>query len=136
MKTSPPLRAVLDAGIPLGGGTDAMRVASYNPYEALHWYLTGHTMSGRPTRNAANLLSREEALRIYTIGAAWFSFEEDLRGSLEPGKLADVVVLNKDYFSIPEDEIPGIEPDLTVVGGKVVWSSPAVNLATARLQPA
>ena len=136
MKTSPPLRAVLDAGIPLGGGTDAMRVASYNPYEALHWYLTGYTMSGRPTRNAENLLSREEALRIYTIGAAWFSFEENLRGSLDPGKLADVVVLDKDYFHIPEDEIPSIQPDLTVVGGKIVWRSPALDTAAIPLQPA
>ncbi|WP_157247124.1 amidohydrolase [Nonomuraea typhae] len=119
---APPLRALLDAGVPLGGGTDAMRVASYLPFTALHWYVSGKEIGGRRIRAAGNLLTREEALRIYTHGAAWFSFEEHERGRLQPGMRADLTVLDRDYFTIPEDEIPQIGVELTVVDGRRTWT--------------
>lgn len=125
LASAPPLRALLNAAVPVGGGTDAMRVASYNPFAALHWYITGLTVTGQRTRDDTNRLTREEALRLYTRSGAWFSFEEEERGSLEPGKLADVAVLDSDYMSIPEEEIPEIGADLTVLGGRVVWASSA-----------
>jgi predicted amidohydrolase YtcJ len=85
-------------------GSDAMTATSYHPFEHPHWYLTGHTMGGTPTLSEENLLSRQEALRGYTLGSAWFSFEETERGSLEPGKIADLVVLSGDYFTVPSSK--------------------------------
>ncbi|MFI9552994.1 amidohydrolase [Nonomuraea endophytica] len=122
---APPLRALLDAGVPVGGGTDAMRVASYRPFTAMHWYVSGREIGGKRIRAADNLLTRAEALRICTSGSAWFSFEEHQRGRLEPGLRGDLVVLDKDYFTVPEDEIAGIGAELTVVGGVPVWAGPA-----------
>lgn len=123
MAFAPPLRAVMNAEVALAAGTDAMRVASYNPFEALHWYITGLTATGNPTRDERNTLSREEALELYTRGGAWFSFEETKRGCLEPGMLADIAVLDKDYLSIPLEQIPEIGVDLTLLGGTVAWAS-------------
>lgn len=123
MAGAPPLREIMSSQVPLAAGTDAMRVASYKPFEALHWYITGLTATGEPTRDEENRLTRQEALELYSRGGAWFSFEERERGSLEVGKLADVVVLDKDYLSIPVDEIPTIGVDLTLLGGKVVWAA-------------
>ena len=124
MRTSPPLRAILNAGVPLGGGTDALRVASYLPFTALRWYTDGLSVSGQRTRDDANLLSREEALRAYTAAGAWFSFEEQSRGTLEPGRLADLAVLSGDYFSVPAEEIADLKSELTLLGGEPVWSAP------------
>ncbi|WP_158895766.1 amidohydrolase [Amycolatopsis anabasis] len=120
----PPLRRLVDAGVRVGGGTDAMRVAAYHPFTALHWYVTGRTVSGRRLSDPRNLLTREAALRLYTCEAAWFSFEESSRGRLQPGMLADLVVLDRDYFAVPEDEIPQVRADATLVGGRPTWTSP------------
>jgi predicted amidohydrolase YtcJ len=128
----PPLRRLLDAGVPVGGGTDAMRVASYHPFTALHWYVTGRTVSGRRLSDEANLLSRVEALRAYTHEAAWFSFEEHSRGRLLPGMLADLAVLDRDYLSVDEDEIPAVRSELTLVGGRPTWTSSAFDGAFAQ----
>jgi len=131
MRTAPPLRAILNAGVPLGGGTDALRVAPYLPFTALRWYTDGLSVSGQRTRDDANLLSREEALRAYTAAGAWFSFEEKTRGSLEPGRLADLAVLRGDYFSVPIEELANLESELTLLGGEPVWSAPTFSgLAT------
>lgn len=121
----PPLRSLLDAGVPVGGGTDAMRVASYDPFTALHWYVSGQTVSGRRVSAEGNLLTRVEALRAYTHDAAWFSFEERDRGRLQPGMLADLVVLDRDYFTVPTAEIPAVRPELTLVGGRPTWTAEA-----------
>ena len=110
-------------GIPVGAGTDATRVASYNPWVSLYWLVTGKTVGGTPLYPEANRLDRAEALRRYTLGSAWFSGEEDKKGAIAPGQLADLAVLSADYFSVPEEEIKGIESVLTMVGGKIVYAA-------------
>ena len=120
---APPIRRMLAMGIPVGAGTDATRVASYNPFVSLYWLVAGKTVGGVALYPEANRLDRTEALRRYTVGSAWFSGEEDKKGSIEVGKLADLAVLSADYFSVPEEEIKRIESVLTVVGGKVVYGA-------------
>src|SRR4051794_2907916 len=120
---TPPVPKMLGMGIPVGVGTDATRVASYNPWVSLYWMVAGKTVGGTPLYPEANRLGRAEALRRYTLGSAWFSGEEDKKGALAPGHLADLAVLSADYFSVPEEEIKGIESVLTLVGGKVVHAA-------------
>jgi hypothetical protein len=120
---SPPVRRMLGMGVPVGAGTDATRVASYNPWVSLYWLVAGKTVGGTALYPDANRLDRTEALLRYTVGSAWFSGEEDRKGSVEAGKLADLAVLSLDYFSVPEEEIKRIESVLTVVGGKVVYAA-------------
>lgn len=118
---SPPIARMLKAGVPVGAGTDATRVASYNPFLALYWLVAGKTVGGTPLYPEANRLDRMEALRLFTVGSAWFSGEDDKKGTIEAGKLADLAVLSADYFCVPEEQIKGLESVLTVVGGKVVY---------------
>lgn len=118
---APPLAKMLVAGIPVGAGTDATRVASYNPWIALHWLVTGKTVGGATLYPQANRLDRMAALRLYTVGSSWFSSEDGKKGAIVPGQLADLAVLSADYFSIPEEEIKRLESMLTMVGGKVVY---------------
>ena len=113
----------LKAGVHVGAGTDAHRVASYNPFVALQWLVDGRTVSGAPMRAPSETPSREQALRLYTLGSAWFSFDEDKRGSIEVGKLADFAVLDQDYFAVPAERIGRTVSLLTVVGGKVVHAA-------------
>jgi predicted amidohydrolase YtcJ len=120
---SPPIRRMLAMGIPVGAGTDATRVASHNPFVSLYWLVAGKTVGGAALYPEANRLDRAEALRRYTVGSAWFSGEEDTKGTVEVGKLADLAVLSADYFSVPEEEIKRIESVLTFVGGKVVYGA-------------
>jgi hypothetical protein len=120
---APPLRDILDLGIPVGAGTDSTRVTAYNPWISLWWLITGGSFDGAPPRHERQRLTRMEALRLYTSGSAWFSFDEDELGTLEPGKLADLVVLSGDFFTVPESAIPGLEAVLTIVGGKPVYRS-------------
>jgi len=120
---TPPLRRMLELGIPVGAGTDATRVASYNPWVSLYWLVTGKTVGGVPMYPDKNRLSREEALRLYTQGSSWFSGESGKKGAIAVGQLADFIALTDDYFSVPEEGIKGIESVLTVVGGKVVHAT-------------
>lgn len=120
---TPPVRRMLDLGIPVGAGTDATRVASYNPWLSLYWLVSGNTIGGASLYTGANRLSREEALRLYTQGSSWFSGESGKKGTIAIGQLADVTALTEDYFSVPEEKIKGIESVLTIVGGKVVYGA-------------
>ena len=117
---TPPVRRMLQMGVPVGAGTDATRVASYNPWTSLSWLVTGRTVGGTPLYPDANLLSREEALRLYTVGSAWFSREETVKGQITPGQHADLAVLTEDYFTVPPQRIRAIESLLTIVAGKPV----------------
>jgi predicted amidohydrolase YtcJ len=120
---APPLRTALQLGLHVGGGTDANRVMSYNPFVSLKWMTDGRTVDGITTRAASELVSREEALRIYTKGSAWFTFDDDRRGTLEPGRLADLAVLDKDYLTVPADELGSLTALLTMVGGRIVYAA-------------
>ncbi|MBR0851578.1 amidohydrolase [Bradyrhizobium diazoefficiens] len=129
-RSMPPIVTALRAGVHVGAGTDAHRVASYNPFVALQWMLDGKTVGGLSTRGPDETPSREEALRLYTIGSAWFCFDETRRGTLETGKLADFAVLDRDFMSVPVEEIGGTASLLTVVGGSVVYA--AATFASAK----
>jgi predicted amidohydrolase YtcJ len=133
-KRTPPIRRMLDLGIPVGAGTDATRVASYNPWVALYWLVSGNTVGGLSLYDDKNRLERHEALRQYTLGSAWFSGEETAKGTIAAGQLADLAVLSTDYFSVPEAEIKGIQSLLTTVDGRIVYAAgPFGSVAPAEL---
>ena len=117
---TPPFARMLQMGLPVSAGTDATRVASYNPWVSLAWLTTGRTLGGTRLYPTRNLLDRETALRLWTEKVGWFSNEAGKKGQIVPGQLADFAVLDRDYFSVPEDEIRHITAMLTGVGGKVV----------------
>ncbi len=119
-RRAPPIRRMLEAGITVGAGTDATRVASYNPWIGLYWLVTGRTVGGYRIYDADNRLDREIALRLWTEGSSWFSGDEAVKGRIAPGCLADLAVLSRDYFSVPEEDIKDIRSVLTVVGGRIV----------------
>ena len=120
---TPPIAKMLKMGVPVGAGTDATRVASYNPWVSLYWMVAGKTVGGASLYPESNRLERIEALRRFTVGSAWFSGDETKKGAIVPGQLADLAVLSDDYFSVPEDKIKELESVLTVVDGRVVYAA-------------
>jgi hypothetical protein len=122
-RACPPIRQILAAGIPVGAGTDGTRVASYHPWTCLDWLVTGKTVGGTQITAKEGLLSREEALRLYTQGSAWFSGESGKKGQLAVGQFADLAVLSDDYLTCPDDAIRRIESVLTVCDGKIVHAA-------------
>jgi predicted amidohydrolase YtcJ len=119
----PPVNTAKRIGVVVGAGTDAHRVASYNPFTALQWFLDGKTVGGAAIRGPEEAPSRAGALQFYTMGSAWFSHDEKMRGSIEVGKSADLAVLSKDYMTVPIDQVGGVESLLTMVGGKIVFAA-------------
>jgi hypothetical protein len=119
---SPPIRRMLAAGVPVGAGTDATRVASYNPWVSLSWLVTGKTIGGLSLYPAANRLDRETALRLWTEANTWFSSEPGKKGQIKSGQLADLAVLSDDYFSVSDESIADITSVLTLLGGKPVYA--------------
>jgi predicted amidohydrolase YtcJ len=122
-KRTPPIRRMLEMGIPVGAGTDATRVSSYNPFLSLYWLITGKTVGGLTLYTEENQFDRGEALKLYTVGSSWFSTEDGKKGAVALGQLADLAVLSADYFSVPEEEIKQLESVLTMVGGKIVYAT-------------
>jgi predicted amidohydrolase YtcJ len=133
---TPPIQAMLAAGLPVGAGTDATRVASYNPWVSLWWLVSGRTVGGLEMYPPANRLDRETALRLWTEGSAWFSSEAGRKGRIAQGQLADLVVLSEDYMSVDEPRIRHIESVLTVVGGNVVHGADGYQGMAPPLPPA
>ena len=133
---SPPIRRMLAAGVPVGAGTDATRVASYNPWIGLHWLVTGKTVGGLRLYDESGRLDRTEALRLWTEGSAWFSSESGKKGRLALGQLGDVAVLSDDYFTIGEDAIKNLTSVLTVVGGRIVHADRPFESFAPPLPPA
>jgi predicted amidohydrolase YtcJ len=120
---TPRLRYLVNSGIPLAMTTDGFRASSFNPWIGISWMVTGKSVSGSEILAKDNRLSRVEALKLYTSGPAWFVHEEHEKGRIVPGNLADFVLLSKDYFTIPDDEIKTISSVLTIVDGRVVFGA-------------
>ena len=117
----PPLRDIQDSGLIWGLGTDATIVAHYQPFISLGWAVSGLNLAGDPVLDQT--VTREEALIAHTRSNAYLFFQEGNLGTLEAGKLADLVVLDRDYLTVPADEIKDIQPVLTMIGGRVVFES-------------
>ena len=119
-KKAPPIKDILDLGIPLGSGTDATRVSSFNPWVSMYWKVSGKTVGGLKHMEG---LPREKALYLMTKGAAWFSREEEVKGDISVGEVADFAVLSEDYFQIAEERIKNIQSVMTVTEGMIVHGS-------------
>lgn len=122
-EATPPIAKMLAKGIRVSAGTDATRVASYNPWVSLAWLVTGKTVGGMRIYPQRNCFDRETALRMWTENVTWFSNEEGKKGRIQVGQFADLIVPDRDYFSCAEDEIADTTSDLTMVGGKVVYGA-------------
>jgi predicted amidohydrolase YtcJ len=133
---APPIARMLQAGVQVGAGTDATRVASYNPWVSLAWLVTGKTIGGLSLYPQRNRLDREQALRLWTEANAWFSSEVGKKGQIKVGQYADLAVLSADYLAVPEEEIQHIESVLTVLGGKVVHGADDFASLAPPLAPA
>ncbi|HLA31285.1 MAG TPA: amidohydrolase [Pseudomonas sp.] len=118
---TPPIQRMLAEGVPVGAGTDATRVSSYNPWTSLYWLVSGKTVGGLALYPQG--LPRETALQLFTHGSAWFSSEQGKKGQIKVGQLADLIALSADFFSVEEEAIKWIESVLTIVDGKVVYGA-------------
>lgn len=134
-ENSPPITTMLKMGVPVGAGTDATRVASYNPWVSLYWLVAGKTVGGTSLYREANKLERHEALKLWTQGSAYFSNEEKVKGALIEGQYADLAVLSQDYFVVFEEEIKNITSILTMVDGKIVYASDIFSHLDTPLPP-
>lgn len=121
-RRAPPIKTGLKLGVMVAGGTDSDQVAPYNPFVSIKWLLDGKGIDGAVLRGPEESPDREEALRMYTINAAWFTFDDGKRGNLEVGKYADLAVLSADYMTVPVEQVGDITSLLTLVGGKAVWA--------------
>ena len=122
-EATPPVARMLQKGVKVSAGTDATRVASYNPWVALAWLVTGRTIGGLRIYPQRNCLDRETALRMWTENVTWFSNEEGKKGRIEVGQLADLIVPDRDYFTCAESDIADTVSELTIVGGSIVYAA-------------
>ncbi|CDZ29066.1 amidohydrolase [Neorhizobium galegae] len=130
---TPRLRMLVDSGMPLAMTTDAFRAATFNPWVGISWMVSGKSVSGSEVLAYDNRLSRTEALKLFTTGAAWFMKTESEMGQIAPGNLADFAVLDRDYFSVPEDQIKSVSSVLTVMGGRVVFGAQDYSALSPKL---
>ncbi|WP_058357093.1 amidohydrolase [Vitreoscilla massiliensis] len=133
---TPPIKRMLELGVPVGAGTDATRVASYNPWVCLYWLTTGKTLGGLSLYEDSCLLDRQTALALWCKGSAWFSGEQALKGAVVEGEFADLAVLSDDYFQVEPENIQWIESVLTVLGGRVVYAAAEFKHDDPALPPA
>ncbi|MEJ8812712.1 amidohydrolase [Variovorax ureilyticus] len=122
-EATPPVKRMLEMGVKVSAGTDATRVASYNPWVSLSWLVTGKTVGGMQITPQRNLIDRETALRMWTEKVTWFSNEEGRKGSIQAGQMADLIVPDRDFFACAESEIADTTSLLTIVGGRVVYGA-------------
>lgn len=133
---TPPVKRMLEMGLPVTLGTDATRVNSYNPWQAIYWLVSGRTIGGTVLYPEERRLDRLAALRLMTEGGTWFSRETGKKGVLKPGAFADIAVLERDYFTVPEDDIQDLTSVLTIVAGKVVYGGSSYASLAPPLPPA
>ena len=133
---TPPIRKMLKMGIPVGGGTDATRVSSYNPWYSIHWLATGKSRGGRQMYGDDNILTRDEALQLWTTGSSWFTGDYGRKGAIQKGQLADFSILNQDVMTVPDALIPRTHAKLTAVGGKIVHAYDAFEKFAPKAIPA
>ncbi|HEY3657782.1 MAG TPA: amidohydrolase [Steroidobacteraceae bacterium] len=133
---TPPIQRMLRSGLPVGAGTDATRVASYNPWVSLAWLVTGMTVGGLRLYPTSQTLDREQALRLWTEANTWFSGEGGKKGQIKVGQLADLAVLSDDYFNVADDRIADITSVLTLLGGRPVHASGDFSNLAPPLPPA
>jgi hypothetical protein len=115
----------MDSGIHVGAGSDSAQISTFDPWLMIYYMVTGKTAGGQLV-NAGQQLTRAEAIRLYTAENGWFFHEEDKMGTIESGKLGDVVVLSGDYFDpnkVSDEGIRQLKSVLTVVGGRVVYDA-------------
>jgi len=120
----PPYRTILDSGVHAGAGSDAAAVSVFDPWLEIYYMVTGKNSAGELI-NPGQQITRSEALRLYTAENGWYTHEEDQLGTIEPGKLGDLVVLSDDFFDakkVPDESIKKLHSVLTVVGGQVVYN--------------
>ena len=123
----PPFKFIADSGIHAGMSSDGMQIAPMNPW--LHMYYATTGLNARHVQiNPNQQITRQEVLELYTKRNGWFLREEEQLGSIEEGKLADLVVLNSDYFTVPDEDLKGIRSVLTVVDGKIVYDAGVLRL--------
>ncbi|MGH8559981.1 MAG: amidohydrolase family protein [Methylococcales bacterium] len=132
---TPPIRNMLAMGVPVGTGTDATRVSSFNPWVSLYWLVSGKTVGGTALSDEKNCLTREQALRLYTSGSAWFSGEQQQKGTLSLGQFADLTVLSEDFMTIEVETIKQLVSVMTVVGGNIVYANQDFKLYDPPLPP-
>ncbi len=125
-ESTPPIKKMLEMEVPVGGGSDATRVSSYNPWVSMYWLTVGKTVGGLQLYTDTRL-DRNTALELYTKGSAWFSQEQQKKGDIQVGMFADLAVLDQDYFTIDDEEIKNIEAEMTVVDGKIVYAKGAFS---------
>jgi hypothetical protein len=135
-EATPPVARMLEKGVKVSAGTDATRVASYNPWVSLAWLVTGRTVGGLRIYPQRNCLDRETALRMWTENVTWFSNEEGNKGRIEAGQLADLTVPDRDYFACAESEIADTVSELTIVGGRIVYAAGTFTSLDAPPPPA
>lgn len=134
-QASPPVKRMLELGIPVGLGTDGTRVASYNPWVALYWLTTGKTFGNTPVMAKENTLDRLSALKLLSTGGYSLIKQDDAKGKIKEGYFADLIILDRDYFSIPEQEIKSITSNLTIVDGKIVYADGAFKTLSPVVLP-
>jgi predicted amidohydrolase YtcJ len=123
--SGPPVRTILDSGVHAGAGSDSAQISTLDPWLMIYYMVTGKNAAGQMI-NAGQQITRAEAIRLYTADNGWFLHEEDKLGSIEPGKLGDLVVLNNDYFDpskVPDEGIRSLQSVLTVVDGRIVYNA-------------
>jgi hypothetical protein len=124
MGGGPPLRTIVDSGIHVGAGSDSAQISTLDPWLMIYYMVTGKNAAGVLV-NGGQQLTRIEAIRLYTVENGWFFHEEDKLGSIEPGKLGDIVVLSDDYFDsakVSDEGIKKLKSVLTIVDGKIVYN--------------
>jgi hypothetical protein len=122
----PPFRTILDSGIHAGAGSDAAAVSVFDPWLEIYYMVTGKNSAGEMV-NVNQQISRMEAMRLYTSANGWFLHEENKLGTIEPGKLGDLVALSADFFDaqkVPDEDIKKLKSAMTIVGGKIVYEGP------------